>query len=295
MMPKPNVLIEFDKAGAEWVCVAYLTGDGNMLDVVTSGKSPHTITGMLISGAPEELVEKENKIVKNHTDPNTIEELRREHIPEIFDAAEFLPRVMSIRQAGKKSNHGLNYDMKYRRFALENELEEAEAKRMVDLYKKKAYPGLKVWHESIVTDLRETRTLTNCFGRARHFMDAWGPELFDAAYAFKPQSTVFDICRLGMTKTYYSSDSLCEPAELLGHIHDSNVYQYPTASLERLAAFCDLTANDYMNPRCEYNGREFWIDTTMKMGYDMGDMIDFEPTYESVRQTLEQLDEKAAS
>jgi hypothetical protein len=50
-----------------------------------------------------------------------------------------------------------------------------------------------------------------------------------------------------------------------------------------------------MNPRCEYNGREFWIDTTMKMGYDMGDMIDFEPTYESVRQTLEQLDEKAAS
>jgi DNA polymerase I-like protein with 3'-5' exonuclease and polymerase domains len=202
---------------------------------------------------------------------------------------------MSIRQCGKKSNHGLNYDMKYRRFALVNEIEESEAKRVVDLYKKRAYPGLKVWHESIVTELREGRTLTNCFGRRRRFMDAWGPELFDAAYSFKPQSTVFDVCRIGMVRTYNSTEPLCEPAQLMMHVHDSNVYQYPTVDLLSLSEFCELVADDYMSPKCEYNGREFWIDTTMKMGYDVGYMLEFEPTLESVHKTLEKLDEKASA
>src|SRR5215510_138225 len=132
------MMLEFDLAGAEWVVVAYLANDENMIGVVKSGKSPHIVTGSLISGASEDFVLQEHKLVGSHTDPNTIEMLRRQlTIPPGI----FLPRIMSIRQAGKKSNHGLNYNMKYRRFALENEMPEADAEPIVNAYVNKAYPG----------------------------------------------------------------------------------------------------------------------------------------------------------
>ena len=38
-MRRMNLLIELDKAGAEWVIVAYISGDGAMIQVVESGKS----------------------------------------------------------------------------------------------------------------------------------------------------------------------------------------------------------------------------------------------------------------
>src|SRR3990167_8315032 len=130
-----NIFCEFDLAGAEGVIIAYLTGDSNMLDVVNSGRSPHVVTGSLMSGLSEELVSAENKIIGNKTDEDEIRLLRQEHMPQIFQQAGFLPRTMSVRQAGKKSNHGLNYNMKYKRYALENEIDETEAKKAVDLYR----------------------------------------------------------------------------------------------------------------------------------------------------------------
>ena len=201
MVKKMRLLVELDKAGAEWVCVAYLSGDENMLSVIASGKNPHAITGAFISHAPYEFVLEESKVVGLHTDPDTLLELR-EALTDKIEPGWFLPRSMSIYQCGKKSDHGLNYNMKYRRFALENEVEESEAKRIVDGYHRDAYPGIKKWHQAEQEQLRIDRTLTNCFGRKRRFMGAWDDDLFDAAYAFKPQSTVYDITRFGMVKTF---------------------------------------------------------------------------------------------
>ena len=64
------MLAEFDLAGAERVVVAYLADDANMISVVESGKSPHVATGALISGAPKELIEREDKLLKHMTDPD---------------------------------------------------------------------------------------------------------------------------------------------------------------------------------------------------------------------------------
>jgi uncharacterized LabA/DUF88 family protein len=291
------ILIELDKAGAEWDVVAYLTGDGNMLAVVESNKSPHTVTGSLISGVPEDIVEKENKIVGNHTDPDTISDLR-EQLPELdigqTEFGWFLPRIFSIRQMGKKSNHGLNYDMKYRRFALENEMEEKESKTIVDLYKTKAYPGIPLWHETIRQKLNKDRTLENCFGRKRKFLDAWGPELFDAAYSFIPQSTVFDTTRIGMVKIYQDESKLFKPVEILAQVHDSVVIQYPedTAAIAEVGR---IIGTDYMNPLCQYNAREFHIRTTMKVGRDWGNMIECDWTADAINKALGELDEQAAA
>ena len=58
-----KLFIELDKTGAEWVVVAYLSGDAQMLKVVESGESPHPMTGHLISGVPIPVIEKEDKLI----------------------------------------------------------------------------------------------------------------------------------------------------------------------------------------------------------------------------------------
>jgi hypothetical protein len=260
-----NLLIELDKAGAEWVVVAYLANDGAMIQVIESGASPHVATGVLLSHSNGPFVTKENKIVGNITDPMKINELREQLDP---DPEWWLPRSMSIRQAGKKANHGLNYDMKFKRAALEWEILENESRDIVERYHS-AYPGIRQWHNSVQDQLRKNRMLTNCFGRQRRFMDGWGQTLFDAAYSFIPQSTVFDITREGMTKWY--SDEEMVGVELLAQTHDSCTFQF-----NNITSGIDIAPNamklglDYMNPTLTYNGRDFKIGTTMKLGLDWG-------------------------
>jgi len=286
-----KVLITFDKTGAEWVVVAYLTEDPNMLKVVDEKKDPHVITGSLISGAPEDLVARESKLIGETTDPDIIRKLRKQ-LPELLEGDYFLPRTMSIRQCGKKSNHGLNYGEGKVTFALVNETDETEATRIIHLYREVAYPGIPKWYEKTKSQLKDNRLLENCFGRKRHFMDAWGPDLFNSAYAFIPQSTVFDICRVGMVKAYNNNNLVFAPAELLMHTHDSNTYQYPSNDISMIQGFIYGMTKSYMNSECHYNGRDFYIDTTVKIGYSLGEME--EVTISSVREVLEVLDEKEA-
>ena len=106
---------------------------------------------------------------------------------------------------GKKSNHGLNYDEGYNTFALINEIEIAEAKRIVNLYHS-IYPGIRQWHEFIKRQLSTDRTLTNCFGRKIRFFDGWSDSLFKAAYSALPQSTVADTGRISCGFGPYAID-----------------------------------------------------------------------------------------
>src|SRR3990172_8844115 len=134
---------------------------------------------------------------------------------------------MSVRQCGKKSNHGLNYDEGYKKFALINELEERESKVIVEKYHE-IYPGIRnTWHRKIKAQIEKDRTITNCYGRKRRFLDRWGDELFKAAYAFEPQSTVVDMLNEGMCLIYESQELYLHEVELLAQVHDSILTQIP--------------------------------------------------------------------
>ncbi len=269
------IIIELDKSGSEWIIVAHLSGDQNMLDVVSSGISPHVRTAELISGVSADLILRDDKAVGQNTNPDIVEEIRRDEVPELFSNADWwLPRSSSIRQAAKKCNHGLNYDMRYRRFALELEIQEIEARELVDRYHGDAYPGIRLWHQTIQTQLRKDRTLTNCFNRKRKFLGAWGPDLFDAAYSFIPQGTTYDLVRLGIKGTYWNTTKLFEPVQLLTEVHDSLVFQYPEDRPEDLAKVVRKIGLEYMSPICVYNSRKFVIPTTMKIGFDLGNMTE---------------------
>lgn len=266
------LFVNLDLAGAEWVVVAYVSGDESMIEVANSGKSPHIVTGSLISKAPEEAVEIEHKLVGSTTDPDEISRKRAE-LPAGFDwDAYFLPRSMSIRQAGKKSNHGLNYDMKYRRFALENEIPEADAKPIVYMYNNVAYPGLLDWRRRIQEQLRKDRTLTNCFGRKVKLRDAWGPDLLNAAYSFVPQSTVFDVTRQGMVRFYDSTMPCMLKANLVAQVHDSLLFEYPCDRPEDIVSMAEfiLKMKEILAVPLEYEGRKFRLGVDLKLGAPEG-------------------------
>ena len=267
------IFLNFDKAGAEWVVVAYLSNDARMLDIVKSGRSPHVATGSLISGCPEELVLLEHEKVGEANDPYAIEELRS-HIPALASGDYFLPRTMSIRQAGKKSNHALNYGEGYRVFALYNEMEESEAKRIVDYYTTRAYPGVRLYHEGIKRELRSGgRTLLNCFGRRVTLRGPWDSHLLKKGYSFKPQSTVVDMVNQGMVKGYRDESREMFYFEILAQVHDSLLTQAPCPlHSKRMSwhelALCCQKMDRYMSPLCTYGSSSFRIKTDLKIGLD---------------------------
>lgn len=267
------VLWEIDKRQAEWVVVAYLTGDANMISVVEEGRDTHIHTASLMFGAPAEVIELENKLVGNLTDPDRIIAIRSgDEFLRKF-AANF-PRTMSARQCGKKSNHGLNYDEGYRKFALINELEEAESRRITTMYHD-IYPGIKVWYESVKRQLQTDRSLTNCFGRKVRFMDAWGPDLWKAAYSMLPQSSVVDSLNIGLANLY-ADEWLCTELniDVLAQVHDSILLQVPLEVARQPELFAKVRSScyNYVSPPLTYNGRTFKIATDSKMGFNWGGM-----------------------
>lgn len=273
------MLIELDKKQAEWVITAFVSGDARMIEVVRTGVDPHAYTGSQICRLPVEIVLREHKVIEHASDPEEIDELRRRHLPMLFDGTYphcYLPRSMSGRQAGKKSNHGLNYRMGYRRFALENEIEEAEARTICEGYAGKphsAYLGLEAWWSKTSDQLHVDRTIYNVFGSNRRFLDDLSdPQTINDAIAYNPQSTNAEVVNRGLVKTWNDDVPAMRGVDQLAQVHDSTVFQYPVGDWTGMA-IAILRYRDHMTPALTYEGREFTIGTDAKIGLNWGSAI----------------------
>lgn len=269
------VFWEVDKRQAEWIVVAYLANDANMIRVIEEGLDVHIHTASLMFGVEPEVIQYENKIVGQNTDPDIISVLRNND--ELLTRfTQNFPRTMSGRQCGKKSNHGLNYDEGPNKFALINEIEQREATRIVEMYHQ-IYPGIRSnFHEGVKRQLTKDRTLTNCFGRRVRFMDAWGPDLWKAAYSMLPQSSVVDSLNQGMVKIY-NDYQLCNSEgpvniDILAQVHDSILLQIPVHTVEQHQLFdwVRQAVHHYVSPNLLYNGKAFKIATDDKIGMNWG-------------------------
>lgn len=268
------VFVEVDKRQAEWVVVAYVTGDANMINAVESGLDVHTYTASLMFDAPASIIKYEHKLNGHSTNANEILE-RRSTDPLLseFNYAKWI-RSMSLRQCGKKSNHGLNYDEGAYQFALINEMEIPEAKKIYNMYHSN-YPGIKIWYDSVKGLLQKTRTLTNCFGRTVRFMGAWGEDLWKSAYAMLPQSTVVDSLNKGMVEIY-NDQEICGKeganTDILAQVHDSILMQIPISFLmeERNFNWFLRKITDYTSPDITYLLRTFKIASDYKFGFNWG-------------------------
>ena len=256
------VFVEVDKRQAEWVAVAYITGDANMMEAIEKGIDVHTHTASLMFGVDPGIIKYEHKLIGHTTDSEGIAQLRfgdLEVTKAMRDSGKTWPRTMSLRQCGKKSNHGLNYDEGPNGFAMINEIEIAEAKRIVNMYHE-IYPGIRIWYESVKRELQKDRTLTNCFGRAVRFLDTWGDSLWKSAYSMLPQSTIVDSLNGGMV-AIYEDRSITGPEgynlDVLAQVHDSVLMQIPISFLRNRAIFEGLIhkITDYTSPDITYSGR----------------------------------------
>lgn len=272
------VFLEVDKRQAEWVVVAYCSGDANMIEAVDKGIDVHTHTASLMFGADPDLIKYEHKLIGHTTDADGIAELRNsdiEVVKAMRDSDRRWPRTMSLRQCGKKSNHGLNYDEGPNGFAMINEIDQAEAKRIVNLYHE-IYPGIRIWYESIKRQLQKDRILTNCFGRSVRFLGGWDDKLWKSAYSAIPQSTVVDSLNEGMEKLYEDA-TVCGSAglngDILAQVHDSVLMQFPISKLKDRATFDKLihTITDYTSPDITYSTRTFKIASDYKFGVNWGE------------------------
>lgn len=269
--------IEVDKRQAEWVVVAYVSGDANMIRAVESGVDVHTHTACEMFNVTPEVVKLDHKLCQHLTDAAAIREIRHSNltlVQAMRDCGKTWPRTMSLRQCGKKSNHGLNYDEGVNGFALINEIEIPEARRIHSGYHQ-IYPGIKIWYESVKRQLARTRILTNCFGRAVRFLEAWGDELWKSAYSMVPQSTVVDGLNKGMNKIYEDPE-ICGiegmNGDVLAQVHDSILMQFPSAALmdkDRFEWLIEII-KDYTSPEMEYNSRKFKIASDFKFGINWG-------------------------
>jgi len=259
-----NALVELDKTQGEWVIVGFLSGDGNMMNIIGSGEDAHIATGHMAFGVPKDLIKAESKAAGNETDPIKLRAIRKENVPEILKYN--IPSSLTVRQAGKKSNHGLNYDMGYTTFAIQNEVPESDAKTIINAYHE-AYPSIRVWHKWIRDELSKSRTLTNIFGRKRTFYANWGKPMFKDGYAFTPQSSLVDLLNRGIILIYDDKSRYMKPTDYLMQVHDSLLYQWYLADgrFNRLARAV-WKQREHLEPTLTWQNRQFIVKTDMKMG-----------------------------
>lgn len=239
------VYYSYDLSQAENRIVAYVGNIPEMIDAFESGKDVHRLTASLIFGKP-------------------YDEISAEEGSSPFNDGK------SERDWGKRANHGLNYDLGYRSFAIIYEMAENDAKRIVDGYHL-AYPGVRQgFHTHVRSSLQKNRIVTNLMGRRTLFLEAWGDSLFKEAYACIPQGTVGDVVNeRGLCFIYYTP-LLFSPVELLIQVHDSIGFQLPlTLPWRQHAAILQEIKNSLELPLTTHYGREFKIPTDLMMGISL--------------------------
>lgn len=250
MIPDPGyVAVEIDLSQAENRVVAYIANEQRMIQAFETGVDIHRLTASLIFGKPVE------------------------EISDKPGSSSIGGGVYSERFWGKKANHGLNYDLGARTFALYYEITTKEAEFIVESYHRN-YPGVRMWHSATRDLLARDRTLINCLGRVRKFMDRWGDTLFKEAYSFNPQSTVADqLNEFGFEYIYYNP--YLDFIELLNQVHDSVKFQFPISegSLALAEALIDIKKS--MESPISYHMRTFSIPADIKVGFNFRDMEEF--------------------
>ena len=226
--------------------VAYVGRINEMIEAFETGVDVHSLTASLIFRKP---------IAEVTTEDGTC---------PLGDGTK------SERFWGKKANHGLNYDLGYRAFALYYELPEAQAKGIVEAYHR-AYPGVRQnYHAMVKAQLRKNRTLTNLMGRKTVFMNRWGDELFKEAYSCIPQGTCGDVINeRGLNYVYYNQEQF-KHVELLNQVHDSIGFQIPiSAGFGYHAAALDAIKRSLETPLKTHYGQSFVIPCDITMGFNL--------------------------
>jgi DNA polymerase I-like protein with 3'-5' exonuclease and polymerase domains len=181
----------------------------------------------------------------------------------------------------KRIVHGTNYGMGYKKIANTFDMDYKETKRLQDLWKG-AIKATTLWQMRIGEEAKRRGVLTTPFGRKRWF---WTSSTYTEALSFLPQSTAADILframlglmwkRIGWTEEQVSRVAkihipLPEPARLLISVHDSLVFECPSAMVGELVG---VVRSVMEQPWKELSGMV--IPIGVKVGDSWGDSEDY--------------------
>ena len=233
MLADPGmVMIAQDLSQAENRVVAFDAQEMRMIQAFEDWVDIHTLTASMIYGKPTEEI--------------TYEE----------------------RAWGKRANHGLNYDLGFRSFAVYYQITEDEARFIVERYHQ-IYPGVRRWHAIIRDELNRTRSLTNLYGRKRVFLDRWGHELFKEAYSYIPQSTVAEVMNQWGVRFVYENQNDFGLVQLANTVHDSLIYQIPLSTGWEYISQVAWAIRQNLERPLETKGRAFNIPVDTKIGFNL--------------------------
>ena len=245
---KGYIMYHVDKAQAENRIVAYIAPEPNMIDAFERGIDIHRRTASFICRKPEA------------------------EVSDIDGSSPLGNGTRSERYFGKQANHALNYKLGVDRFARRLEIPVAEARPIHANYFS-FYPGIRVWWNWELAQLKRTGTLTNFFGRHYQFLEKIEEKSLSDALYFIPQSTIADVLnRWGIL--YVWNNPEFKGLELLNQIHDALVFQIPIElgvekHFEMVSAL-----NRSLDQPLQWEDREFVIPTDTKMGVRFSEMVE---------------------
>src|SRR5574343_1877477 len=241
-VPEGYKFLEADYVQAEAVVVAYLINDRrakeifkNRFNASMTEKSKfdiHRYTASMMFGVPQDEVTKEQ------------------------------------RRIGKTLRHAGNYDSGPAAISATIGCKQSEAKVLKEMFHKSC-PQLRMWYQQIQNQLRETRTLTNIFGRKHRFLDRWGDSMFRSAYSFIPQSSVGDLLNQSLIRLY---EQYGQEIHIVLQLHDA-IY---VIVKEDKVEWCKEKMRECMVRTVEVNHDEMTIDVDFKVGDYWGDMYEEE-------------------
>lgn len=190
------------------------------------------------------------------------------------------------RDVAKNTVHGNNYGLGVQKFAYMTGLPSKHAGILQGIYHGLIPDIKRNYHVWIEQEVNKTGGFTTPMGRRRDFYDIRGPELYRAAYAGYPQSTIGDLL----------VNTLCEVCEAFEHDIKDGTVCTPEA-IRRLGFDVRLQLHDNVNvvvpndrETIEYacrvikkasafplmiNGESLVIPMDFKIGPTLGDLEDF--------------------
>jgi len=241
------ILVEVDKSQAENRIVAYTSDDPSMIKAFEENIDLHKLTASGIYNKPWQEISEEK------------------------GSSKFSGGTYSERDDGKRANHSFNYGFGAESFALKYRVPLKNAKAIRDGYLRLYKNVPAVYWKYVEDQLKSKRSITNCLGRTRIFLDRMGYDLFKVGYAFIPQSTVADIIHLGKQWLWNNSQQGEYYGELLGETHDSLTLQYKISDLfnGKMAEEL-LQLKQIIEPLLTWKHRSWVIPTDIKIGFSLG-------------------------
>lgn len=130
----------------------------------------------------------------------------------------------SYYDGSKRNQHGLNYGLTKYGLAVQAGLPQVDAGIFRARYFER-YPNILRYHKYIGQCLRDTGVLRTPLGMQREFFNRpWEDHTIRQAIAFVPQSTVAQICWIGIYRVWKEHDP--HAIQVLNNVHDSGLFQF---------------------------------------------------------------------